>query len=426
MKIIINLKIIFLFSLVIFSSCSRFENEINDLSIIINNSNQNDYNLNRTLSINEDIKNFTINKSDYNTTINYNLINISEVQENISLNNLTYSELNSFKLLPPKNEKIYFGAFPDFGGPEDIVTEKKIIDFENLIGRKIVWASFSQNWYNGIYYPKEEIHIINDLGIIPYVRFMPRSSDEEFYDETKFTLNNIIEGKFDNDLKNWAKDSKEDGIPIIIDFAVEMNGDWFPWSGYYNGAGDKTKYGDPNYYDGPERYRDAYRHIIDIFRAENITHITWFFHVDIYSNPNEDWNQPKYYYPGDDYIDWIGISCYGPMNTGENYWELFSEILEERSNSILEISNSKPFAVLEFGVTDNSRMGNKSEWLKDAFRTILNKKPIKFSAISYWHENWEEENGDLALIRVDTSNSSLKIFRELAKNNKFTSKPIFD
>ena len=27
--------------------------------------------------------------------------------------------------------------------------------------------------------------------------------------------------------------------------------------------------------------------------------------------PNIEWNEPKYYYPADDYIDWIGISIFG-------------------------------------------------------------------------------------------------------------------
>ena len=35
----------------------------------------------------------------------------------------------------------------------------------------------------------------------------------------------------------------------------------------------------PNFPDGPERFRDAYRHIIDLFRKEGVKNITWCFHV---------------------------------------------------------------------------------------------------------------------------------------------------
>ncbi len=333
------------------------------------------------------------------------------------------------KLLPVDEDKIYFGAFPDFGGSEDNVTNSRLLEFENLAGKNIAWAYFSQNWFNGISYPKESIHIIEEQNIIPFVRLMPRSSEEEFKEEDNFNLQNIIDGKFDNELRQWAKDSKKDfdktNIPLLVDFAVEPNGNWFSWSGVFNGAGRLDDYGNISYPDGPERYRDAYRHIIDLFKIENVTHITWFFHVDINSMPNEKWNQPRYYYPGDDYIDWIGFSIYGPQNPTEDYWELFSEILNDKYESILNISNGKPVAILEFGVTDNHPLGSKSEWIDNAFNTILNNSYINFSAISYWNENWEEDDNIFANIRIDSSKESIDSFRNNIKNRRFISKTIF-
>jgi len=76
------------------------------------------------------------------------------------------------KLLPPKNHQIYFGAFPDFGGSEESVSTQKIDDFESIVGKKIAWAYFSQNWYRGIVYPKVHIHAIVQSGAIPFVRLM--------------------------------------------------------------------------------------------------------------------------------------------------------------------------------------------------------------------------------------------------------------
>ena len=46
-------------------------------------------------------------------------------------NELIKKKLKSIK------DKIYFSAFPDFGGSEDEVSYQKIKDFENLTGRKI-------------------------------------------------------------------------------------------------------------------------------------------------------------------------------------------------------------------------------------------------------------------------------------------------
>ncbi len=328
------------------------------------------------------------------------------------------------KLKPAKNGQIYFGAFPDFGGSEEKVSAKKIQDFEKLVGHKIFWAYFSQNFYQGLKFPKKEIAEIRQAGAVPFVRLLPHSkayndyayNQKNFTD--KFSLEKILDGKFDAEFRAWAKEAKKDGKMILVDFSVEPNGNWFVWSGKYHGAGIKDKYGNKNYPDGPEKWRDAYRHIIDIFREEGANNLTYFFHPDINSIPDEWWNQPKYYYPGDGYIDWIGFSLYGPQNPKEEYWEKFSETLTERSEKIREISDKKPLAVLEFGVSDDHPLGKKSDWLKDAFETILSGKILKFSAFAYWHENWEEEDDLWAKIRVDSSAESLKTFRELLKNKK--------
>ncbi len=332
-------------------------------------------------------------------------------------------EIRNGKLLPPEGNKIYFGAFPDFGGSEDQVTSQRIRDFEAIANKKILWACFSQNWFNGIRYPKEHIHAIKDAGSIPYVRLMPRSSEEQGVAERYFSLQNIIDGKFDVELIRWAKDAKNDAIPLLVDFGVEANGDWFGYSGIFNGGGSTDGYGDPNYPDGPERYRDAYRHIIDIFKREGVNHITWFYHFNYSSFPNEEWNQPKYYYPGDAYIDWIGFSLYGAQTLDEEWKELeFSTQLREYVNSYKGINSAKPIALLEFGVTDFHPGGDKSVWLQDAFKTILENPYVKFSAISPWHENWENEDGTMSMLRLDSSGNVERTFRDLIGNERFVSR----
>ena len=41
------------------------------------------------------------------------------------------------KLRTPSQDKIYFGAFPDFGGSEDSVSVQRVQNFEALAGKKI-------------------------------------------------------------------------------------------------------------------------------------------------------------------------------------------------------------------------------------------------------------------------------------------------
>ena len=336
----------------------------------------------------------------------------------------TNSTLTSTKLAPPSNNQIYFGAFPDFGGNEENISIETIQKFETLAQKKIVWACFSNNWWHGITYPKTRIHTISASGVIPYVRLMPRSDDISNHTEQTFTLQKIIDGVFDESLKQWAKDAKSDGINLLVDFALEMNGDWFPWSGIFNGGSITTDYGDPLLADGPERYRDAYRHIITIFRELQVDNITWIFHYNYGTIPYEDWNKPANYYPGDSYIDWVGFSLYGAQTTNEVWDELaFSTILEDYIDDFCEINTTKPIALLEFGVTDNHPNGKKSVWLDDAFKTILSNPYIKFQAINPWHENWQNEDETWSRLRLDSSTEVEQTFKNWIKNERFISYP---
>ncbi len=318
---------------------------------------------------------------------------------------------NSADVLEPVEGKIYFGAFPDFGGAEENVSVERVTAFEALAGRKLFWAYFSQNWGTNMSYPRTAIHALDSIGCVPFIRFMPRRSLEEYRAEDEFSLQRIIDGAFDEELRAWARAAREDGIPLLIDFAPEMNGEWFGWSGVFSGGGATSAYGDPRLPDGPERYRDAYRHLIMLFREEGATHITWFFHPNLESVPDEPWNQPAQYYPGDEFIDWVGVSAYGAL-TPEEDWVLLSELLAKRRSAI---EFGKPLALLEFGVTDHHPAGSKRAWIDDAFAAIMQNS---FSAVAYWHENWEEEN-TTATLRIDSSPESLAAFRRLACQDSF-------
>ena len=262
---------------------------------------------------------------------------------------VTIPSFNSNKLIEPSSG-IYHSAYPDFGGTEDIVTATRINDFETLVNKNIVWAYFSNNWYDNIQFPSDAVNTIHSAGKIPFIRMMPRTNFDEGGPDPNYTMQKIIDGDFDTALTQWAIDAKNTDIPLLVEFGTEVNGNWFPWNGQYNGAGELSNYGDPNIPDGPERFRDAYRHIIDICNSNGANNITWFFHVDAYSEPNVSWNEIENYYPGDNYIDWLGVSIYGPQESNEDYQE-FSEIMDDIYPSLTNLSN-KPIAILEFAITE--------------------------------------------------------------------------
>lgn len=331
------------------------------------------------------------------------------------------------KLLPPE-KGVYISAFPDFNNSEDNVTAEKVIDFEKIVNKPIVWAPLSDNWgKSNITFPENSVKILHEQNVIPYIRMMPRNDIDASYESTSadpvFSLKRIVNGDFDDKLKKWAIDAKNSNTPLIIDFAPEMNGDWFPWSGKYNGKDTKDKYGDPNLADGPEIYRDAYRHIIDIFNEEGATNVTWVFHVNSDSFPAESWNNYSAYYPGDEYIDWIGVSSYGAITPDED-WENFTDIMDKSYPELESVSKTKPLAVLEFGVMERND-GQKAVWIHDALQSIENGRYPRIKAISYWHESWVNSDESISNLRLDSSKEALETYKKDIESPFFVSKANF-
>lgn len=320
-----------------------------------------------------------------------------------------FCQSKEVKVLPPETG-VYHTAFSQIQSSPGVISAKEVPYFENLAGRKIAWLNFQNDWFNGIKFPAESVKNIWNAGAIPSIRLLPWSTYDK-YDQT-YSLRKIVDGKFDKELRQWAKDLKKTEIPVLIGFAGEPNGDWFPWSGAMNGGGITTGYGDKSLADGPELYRDAYRYIIDLFKDEGALKVTWVFHVNSVGAPNEPWNDIKNYYPGDDYIDWIGISAYGAQRWGESY-QRFVDIMKPGYDALLNLTaEEKPIAILEFGVADYLPNVNKALWIQSALYTVQQPEFSRIKAIGWWHSTWINGDGTMSAIQIDSSPESNRFYKE--------------
>ena len=240
----------------------------------------------------------------------------------------------------------YTGVFPGWGEYEDSVSTQFLIDFENLCGKSVAFVPFSVFWgQNNV--SDCNLKKIDSYGAVPLIRLMPWGEPywEASY-QANYSLEKIINGDFDTFLSDWADIIKNFNKTVMITFGVEMNGNWFPWSGVFQGGNKTDGYGDPNKADGPEKYVDAFRHIVLLFKNKSVNNALWYFHPNHESYPDEAWNSIENYYPGDQYVDWIGFSLYGAQYNDEN-WVNFDEIMGPIYNKLTTIFTNKPLMLCE-------------------------------------------------------------------------------
>lgn len=312
------------------------------------------------------------------------------------------------RLIAP-TEGIYHSAHPDFGLRDDEVTDQRVDFFLRLANRGIVWSYISDHWDGGISFPERACRLLNDRGIIPLVGIMPWSTLRQNEREPKYTLENILRGDFDAQLRSYARAAGALDFPIMIEFGPEANGAWFPWSGVWNGGGERRVYGSANAPDGPERFRDAYRHVVSLFRAEGASNVTWVFHLASSSWPDKEWNAPRHYYPGDEWVDWIGVSAYGRLRPGEA--KPLAAILQKIYPQLAALSPHKPLAILEMGIAEEAHRGDKALWIREAFSQLHAGKYPRIKAVSWWNKMYRPD-GSRSFLEIDSSESSLIAYRE--------------
>ncbi len=335
----------------------------------------------------------------------------------------TSSQIKKLKRLSvPPPGRAYTGAYIDFGETEDNVTLEALEDFEHLVGKHQAVIALSSYWGKQSF-PADALKIIAAYGAVPMVYWNPW--DRPFTEDNKpdrFNLPDIVAGKWDSYIDRWAGEAKKLGGPILVSWGLEMNGTWFPWSGFFYGGGTVIPDTSPPQYQGPELFKKAYRHVVDRVRAAGADNIQWVFHANNTSEPNEPWNRMANYYPGSPYVNWLGLSAYGQQYPHTS-WVSFQTVLPDYYKEICNLDPDKPFILAEWGVGEFPASGSKAEWIAEALKHMTGEFP-RLKAAVFWHERWQ--NGDLSYsnLRVNSSEGALESYRKGIADEFWLDKPL--
>jgi mannan endo-1,4-beta-mannosidase len=237
----------------------------------------------------------------------------------------------------------YFGVAED-GLPGDSGLYNQIAQQAGKAPSEVSWFATWDETFNS-----DKVVSAWSHGALPMVTWMTVSGDVNSTTAGTYTLANIVSGKFDNYLLSYAGSVLRTGLPVVIRFDHEMNGNWFPWSAGM--AANQGASGQPNL------YVQAWRHIWTVFDSVGANaDVIWLWspvRVDNI-NPHSSLAGFKYEttlaedYPGDAYVDWVGMSAYQyKPSDGWSYETTFRKTLDA-----LEALCHKPIFVSETGATE--------------------------------------------------------------------------
>jgi hypothetical protein len=255
--------------------------------------------------------------------------------------------------------------------------------YEQAVGAKTTWVYFSDNWFESRKFPVSMCGWIRGLGKVPFVRLMLRSDVDQKHAEKNFPLERIIAGDFDGDLRAWAHEAKTFASPLLIEWGTEPNGNWFGWNGKWNGGAQI----------GPARYVAAYRHIVDLFRADGADNLTWVWHVNWLDEPEKSWNRFENYFPGENYCDWVAVSAYGPTTpTTKDSTESFRFKMRTAYPRLIKIAPGKPIIIAEFGCDLHNRRVDPVGWARSALDDLFSGRWPAVVGFCWWNEGWQNDD----------------------------------
>ena len=248
---------------------------------------------------------------------------------------------------------------------------KQISDLENKQNVKFDIISFYVPWGDRDSINSNSVLIseIYKNNALPMISWEPWASDFVISDSLpelkneKNILQYIKSGDFDNYVKKFANYLKAFNKPVFLRFAHEFDNPFYPWS---------TTGGN-----SPEDFKEAWIHIYNIFEDCGSDNVVWVW------NPWKTETMQNYF-PGNDYVDWVGITGlnYGMYNQDQQ-WHSFESLYRPVHDEIKKFTN-KPVMIAEFGSLKEG--GNQAVWIEDGLKSI-NEKFMEIKAIVLFNSN---------------------------------------
>jgi hypothetical protein len=216
----------------------------------------------------------------------------------------------------------------------------------------------------------------------------------------------------ESQIRTFAQELKELGVPIFLRYAAEMNGDWVTWNG------------------DPALYIQNWKMVTKIMRevAPNVA-MVW--------SPSEmPLTNLESYYPGDDYVDWVGLSIYSKKYANGDITQPADDRnpLEAIDYVYQLYASKKPIMVSEYGASTSLQAGgivhDSEDFAIQKFVNLYEGIRVKYprvKCIQYFNSGINETNSNgRAFVNYDMVSSSatklLARYKRVISNDYYLTK----
>lgn len=245
---------------------------------------------------------------------------------------------------------------------QEDISLTNLTSFEAEVGRKMDLFEFFLNVGGG--WPQA----IDDIGgaghkILCYLE--PWDPVDGTVNQPSWTLASITSGAHDAALTALANTIKTKSYDVWLAPMAEFNGDWYPWC---VGDGDVFL---PVNGNAVADFIPAWQHIHALFTAQGVANVKWAWIPNVEYSINNAEYAYSHCYPGDAYVDYIGIDGFNwgttQTNTWGSSWQSFAEIFLPSYKAYTGLS-TKDILIASGGTT--SQGGDKAQWITDMWVTL--------------------------------------------------------
>jgi hypothetical protein len=282
----------------------------------------------------------------------------------------------------PRREALLRPIAPHFGlaAPDVPWSPTNVDRLAAQAGRRPTLMQYFVSWTRE--FDPKPVRLAYQQGAIPVISWEPWAGLRKGENQPTYALRKIAGGRHDAYLTRFATAVRDQSWTIGIRLAHEMNGNWYPWSEKRSGnrAGD---------------YVRAWRHVHDLFRKVGATNVIWIWSPNIIRPLPSVQLEPLY--PGDAYVDWVGIVGYGVERSA-------SQTFDPTIGKIRRFTQL-PLLITETGAHPGP---NKSRWTANLFTWLGKRKDV----VGFVWFEFSGKDGGTADWRFDSDRRTRAAFRQ--------------